>query len=142
MNSLASFFKLRRNNRNRFGGTLVETAIVMPVLVAIGFGMIEVGYYFYVKNSVQGAAREGARASIVSTAVNSDVTTAVTNAMASAGITSGYTTTTSPASISGLVTGTSVTVTVSIPWSSVSIIPMGYISSSKTITASATMRRD
>ncbi len=142
MNSLASFFKLRRNTRNRFGGTLVETAIVMPVLVAIGFGMIEVGYYFYVKNSVQGAAREGARASIVSTAVNSDVTTAVTNAMASAGINAGYTTTTSPASISGLTTGTSVTVTVSIPWSSVSIIPMGYISSSKTITASATMRRD
>ncbi len=130
-------------SRRRFGGTLLETAIVLPVLVSVGFGMIEVGHYFFVKNAVQGAAREGARAAIVSTGTNSDVTAAVATAMSSAGISSGYTTTTSPASVTAaLTTGTSITVTVTIPWSSVGVIPMGYITSSKTLTGTATMRRD
>jgi len=43
------------------GGALVEFAITVPLLMMMFIGMVEFGYYFYVANSVTGAAREGAR---------------------------------------------------------------------------------
>ena len=74
-----------RFNINRFrqilrprGSAVLDAALVFPILLSLTFGTIEYGYYFYVKHSLQGAAREGARAAITPSATNSDVTTAVT----------------------------------------------------------------
>jgi Flp pilus assembly protein TadG len=131
------------NGRTRRGGTLIETAIVLPVLLSVAFGTCEFGYYFYVKNIVQGAAREGARAAIISTAVNSDVTTAVSNAMTAAGIpASKYTVTLSPTTISGQATGTAMTVTVAGTWTNLGLAPIGLIPSSKSVSGVATMRKE
>lgn len=43
------------------GVAAVEFALVVPVLIALLFGTIEWGRYFYVRESVVHAAREGAR---------------------------------------------------------------------------------
>ena len=43
------------------GVAAVEFAIVLPVLVAILFGTIDWGYYFFTREIVVNAAREGAR---------------------------------------------------------------------------------
>ena len=44
----------------RRGGSLLEAAIVLPVLIYVAFGTVEFGYYFFVKHSLDGAAREEA----------------------------------------------------------------------------------
>ena len=140
-----SLLRIIRNSRatggKRRGGAVLETAIVLPVLLSLAFGTVEFGYYFFVKNTLQGAAREGARAAIISTAVNGDVTTAVANVMGAAGIAS-YTVATTPASISGVASGTSITVTVTCTWSNVGVRPLGLIPANKSVVGTAVMRRE
>jgi hypothetical protein len=51
----------RANQRNRIGAVAVEFAIVAPILLAIVFGMIEMGRAFEMQNLLEVAAREGAR---------------------------------------------------------------------------------
>src|SRR3954451_17385380 len=92
-NLISSNLRGMSNRRRWRGSAVLDAALVFPILLSLTFGTVEFGYYFYVKHSLQGAAREGARAGITPTAVNSDVTTAVANSMAAAGLSSsGYTT--------------------------------------------------
>ncbi len=51
--------------RSERGSTLAETAIVMAVLLAIMFGIIDFGRALYTYSFVANAAREGARWAIV-----------------------------------------------------------------------------
>src|SRR3954462_5818862 len=92
------------------GSAVLEAALVLPIVLSVAFGTIEYGHFFFVKHTVEGAAREGACAGIVATAVNGDVTAAVTNVMTAAGYTSGqYSVTISPANVSGMAAGGAVT---------------------------------
>lgn len=125
---------------------MLEMIVMLSMLVGLSFGAVEYGDFFYVKNVVVGAAREGARAGMISGATNTNVTTAVSKAMTSAGIASShYTLTISPWSISGAATGTAITVTVSCTWGTVGITPLpvslGGIPSTKQVVASIVMRR-
>jgi Flp pilus assembly protein TadG len=47
--------------RNRSGAAAVEMALVAPLLIAIMFGAMELGYYFYSEHVVVKAVRDGAR---------------------------------------------------------------------------------
>jgi hypothetical protein len=47
--------------RNRRGAVAVEFAIVAPILLAVVFGLIELGRAFEMQNLLEVAAREGAR---------------------------------------------------------------------------------
>jgi Flp pilus assembly protein TadG len=58
--------KIRKIIRNQRGGSAVELAIVLFVLLLILFGIIEFGLIFYNKNVITNASREGARFGIVS----------------------------------------------------------------------------
>src|SRR5258707_10380047 len=79
----------------RRGGSLIETAICLGILLNLTFGSVEFGYYFYVKNMLDGAAREGARAAIPPSAgSNAVVTSAVTGALTTCNFPSGSITTT------------------------------------------------
>jgi Flp pilus assembly protein TadG len=60
-NQLNSNRKLAR----RRGGAVLEMAITGVLLCMITFGAVEGGWYFYCKNIMQGACREGVRAGIV-----------------------------------------------------------------------------
>jgi Flp pilus assembly protein TadG len=46
------------------GAAAIEFALVVPLLIAMVFGIISFGYYFAVANSVQQLAAEAARASV------------------------------------------------------------------------------
>jgi Flp pilus assembly protein TadG len=140
-------FGKNRNSRFRRGAAVLETAIVMSLLIMLSFGTAEYGYFFFVKNMLMGAAREGARAAIASTSTNTNVTTAVANVMTAAHIASNqYTVTTSPSSVSSATPGTAITVTVTCTWGTVGITPlppaMGGIATSKQVTGAAVMRRE
>lgn len=66
-----------RNNR---GQSLVEFALVLPVLTLLVFGIIDYGRLFNEFLVISHASREGARAGIVSAATLSVVSTAVKSA--------------------------------------------------------------
>jgi Flp pilus assembly protein TadG len=137
----------RRGRFNRRGGAVLETALVMGVLIMLSFGTAEYGYFFFVKNEVAGAAREGARAAIPTAATNTAVNTAISNVMTAAHIPStAYTVTLSPTDVSTATAGTPVSVTVTCLWGTVGVTPlptsMGGLSTTKQVTGVAVMRKE
>jgi Flp pilus assembly protein TadG len=56
-----------RSWRRRSAAETLELALALPLLLVLAFGTIEFGYWFYLEHNFQAAAREGARAAIVST---------------------------------------------------------------------------
>jgi Flp pilus assembly protein TadG len=136
-----------RFGRPRRGASVLEFVLVAPILFMLGFGIVDYGQFFYVKNTVQGAANTAARVAISATATQSDVTTTISNILSAANLqNSGYTVTTSPTSITSAAAGTPVTVTINITWSHVGFhtLASGYggISNSKVIKGTATMRKE
>ncbi|RJR32980.1 MAG: pilus assembly protein [Desulfobacteraceae bacterium] len=51
--------------RDERGGSLVEFAVVLPILFIVLFGVVELGVLLYDKAMITNASREGARAGIV-----------------------------------------------------------------------------
>jgi Flp pilus assembly protein TadG len=133
--------------RSRRGGAVLETALVMTVLIMLSFGTAEYGYFFFVKNILAGAARDGVRAAIPSNAINSDVNAAISTVMTAAHIASNnYTVTTSPTDISTATSGAAVTVTITCTWGTVGVTPLpvalGGIPNNKQVTGVAVMRKE
>lgn len=142
----------------------MDAALVFPVLLSLTFGSIEFGHFFYIKHTLQGAAREGARAAIVPGATNANVTTAVTTAMTAAGVASNqydiiirsssnvpsnlYTRTSAQLSaysddtVSSISAGTGVSVIVWSNWGTVGLRPIGVIGSTKNIIGETVMRKE
>ena len=52
--------------KDQNGGAVVEFAIILPLLIALLFGIVEFGLLLYNKQIITNACREGARAGIVS----------------------------------------------------------------------------
>jgi Flp pilus assembly protein TadG len=132
----------------RRGGTLLEAAIVLLTLSYLVFGMIEFGYYFYVKNAMEGAAREGARAGVISGNDNTAITTAAQNAMVGFNI-ANYTVSVTDTSGNALAAGTAsagtqIEVTVSATWSTIGagFRPMNLIGGTKTVKGVCVMRKE
>src|SRR2546428_4422197 len=51
--------------RHRRGQSLVETALVIPVLAVLTFGLLDFGRAYYFQVAITNAAREGARTAIL-----------------------------------------------------------------------------
>src|SRR3954453_17990963 len=108
---------IKRSNRVRFrsGNAVLDMALVMPILIGLTFGAVEYGFALYIKHSLQAAAREGARAAVVSGATATDVQTAVDSSMLAAGFAQAKYTrppTIGPSGWATSAAGTTVTVTV------------------------------
>jgi Flp pilus assembly protein TadG len=141
--------ELSTRRRRSWGGSVLEAAFIVPILVTLAFGMAEFSYFFFVKHTLEGAAREGARNAIVATS-NASVTAAVNNSLTAAGAnswgavisitdTSGNAMTissTNPAA------GTAIEVNVSCTWSTVGVHPLGIIPGSKQVIGTCVMRRE
>ncbi|MGH7213941.1 MAG: TadE/TadG family type IV pilus assembly protein [Tepidisphaeraceae bacterium] len=148
-----------RNARRR-GGAVLEVSLVLPILLMLTFGGIEWGYYLFVKNSLLGAAREGARTAIIAGTGNTTINTSINTAMDSATMShikthASYVRTIQVLDSSGnqvstdastAATGAPIKVTVQCQWSAtnISLLPtmLGGVPSTKMITASAVMRRE
>ena len=146
--------------RRRHGSAVLEAAFVMPVLLWLVLGAMQFGYYFFIKNTLQGAAREGCRAGIVSgTNGNVDVTTAVAQYLKAAGLQTSATTidTTkftlkieSPqgtsTTASSLTAGSPLYVTVQATWQNVGILmlppQLGGLNNSKIVAGVSVMRKE
>lgn len=150
--------KVSLRSRRRFGGAVLETVLILPVLLYLAFGIVEFGYYFFVKHSLEGSARDGCRAFIASGATPTDISNAVSQSMSASNLSgSGYTilTTDTPAGGGGTFTVTSgnyascvagdtITVTVTCTWGTAGsgYRPWGLIATSKPVVGAAVMRKE
>jgi Flp pilus assembly protein TadG len=134
---------------------VLELALTLGILLNLTFGTIEFGHYFFVRNTLQGAAREGARASIPPGATNTDVTTAVNSSLGAAGLpqatgAAGATVTvrirnaadTADLDVATQTAGTAVLVKVQATWGNIGLRPLGLIASNKSVTGTAVMRKE
>jgi Flp pilus assembly protein TadG len=138
--------KSHRRSRRR-GGSLLELILILPILLMLSFGVVDYGYYLYLKNTFQGAALDGVRAAIPANATNANVTTTISNVMTAAGMqSSGYTVTLTPSDVSTATAGSNVTVQISASWANVGTHALGSawggISNSKNVTAAAVMVKE
>ena len=116
---------------------MVEFAILLPVLLLVIAGIVDFGRAFFTEVALTNAAREGARAAVVSTATAGDIQT---RAQASA---PGLTLTTSVTLCAGVGTNASVTASNAFTW--IALGPaMNLIGGSSalpaTLTSTAVMR--
>ena len=131
----------RHQSGRRRGNAVMEAALVLPILLALSFGTVEFGHFFYCKHTLQGAARDGARVAILPSSTNTGVTTAVGNTMTAAGFTSAQyavtitnpTTNAAITNVGTVATGTPIQVRVTATWGTIGIRPMSMISSSKQV---------
>ncbi len=143
--------------RKRRGSAVLDAALVFPILLSLTFGTVEFGYYFYVKHTLQGAAREGCRAGITPQGQDTDVTSAVVASLKAAGLQTSSTTldTTkftlkieSPlgttVSSGSLTAGNTLYVTVQGSWGTLGsgFRPLGLIGSNKVVVGTTAMRKE
>ena len=77
MNHLSKNFGRKR----RHGAAVVEAAIVLPVVILLVFGFIELGYCLNSQHVLYNAARQGARAAVRLENSNAEVEAAVLGAL-------------------------------------------------------------
>jgi len=149
----------------RTGGATLELALTLSILFSICYGLIEFGYYFYVKNTMEGAAREGCRAGIVTGATTSACNVAVENQLQAANLVPNGTTASGSGpytvgnftveyddstsgsnnvNVANVSVGDTLTVTVKATWGTVGsgFRPAQLIGSSKQLLAASAMRKE
>jgi Flp pilus assembly protein TadG len=122
----------RRKRSRRRVSAAVEFAMVAPVFFVFVFGIIECARALMVEQVMTNAARAGARVAILAGSTDAQVQTTLTNYLSAAQIT-GYSYTISPdlGTSPPPGSGTAITVSVNVPWSSVTwtgFLPSQYFS--------------
>ena len=123
---------------SRRGTTVVEFAIVAPLLLLLILGMVEFGRAVMVQQLLTNASREGARRGILEQTTAEETETVVVDYLASSSV-AGATVTVSPASLDHVGFGDPVTVTVSVPYDQVSWLPMPWFLGGTNLTAQSIM---
>jgi Flp pilus assembly protein TadG len=131
--------QLRGRAANRAAAAVVEFAVMLPVMILLVFGSIEMANGIFLKQAISVSAYEGARAGARSGGTEAEVRSRISEVLTSRGIDS-QTVTITP-SLTGIARGTKVTVTVSVPPSELgTAIPLAFLRT-KTFTRSVSMVR-
>ena len=134
---------LHKKLRSESGASAVEFALLLPVLMLFLFGIIEFGLALYRQAILTNASREGARLGIVQS--TPAITTGQINAqidtyLTAAGIPPG---TVTPRNIVlGTVTGTPVTVSLTLPYTYVVLPRLTSITPTINLVAQTVMRHE
>ena len=131
----------RGRNRKRRGAAVVEFAIVAPLFILLVFGMIEFGRMIMVQQIMTNASREGTRRAVIEGATQTEVENLVTDYLDNASV-PGATVTVTPSDLGNVGFGDPVTVSVSIPFNSVSWIPSPMYLEGATLGASTIMQAE
>ncbi len=124
--------------RGRRGAAMVEMAIMLPLLILFIFGQIEMARLGMAEQLLTAAAREGARTAVIDGSTQADVQARVNAMLSGSGINVG-TVTPTPSNWATSPAGTSVTVTLTVPYSTVKWINAPVYLNINNLTASATM---
>ena len=133
----------RRHSRrsNRRGVTAVEFALVAPLFFLLILAFIEFGWAMMASGILTNAAREGARTAALDGAEVADVAAAVNRYLNAGGLPS-VTPSVSPNPPSAATAGQNVTVTASLPFSQISLVPVPTWLGNVRLTATSVARRE
>ncbi len=131
-------FAASRSEKRR-GAAVVEFAVVLPLLLTVLFGIIEYGWVFMVRQTLQTAAREGCRVAILQTSVEpyTAVLNRVSEVMGPTGLSS-YEVSLSHATVADPVE----VVTVTIPYDDVSLMGGFFGTHAYDLGGSCSMRKE
>ena len=135
-----------RARRMQAGTSVVEMAIVLPLLLVLVFAIGDFGIAYTRWNSLTNAVREGARAGVVFRApcdaatVESDVQGTVSNFASSSGLDGASITTTVTNSCGG--TGTQLTVSSTIPYEYIAMSALAGFAPTLNLSARSVMRNE
>ncbi len=135
-----------RARRNEAGTSVVEMAIVLPLLLLLVFGIGEFGIAYTRWNSLTNAVREGARVGVVfrnpcdAATVETIIENTVSTFAASAGVDgpSIVTTVTNPSGA----TGTQLTVSSTVPYNYIAVAALAGLAPTINLTAQTVMRNE
>lgn len=131
--------KMRTRNRRR-GVAATEFAVCLPVIVLLMLATIEACSMIFVKQALTVAAYEGGRVAIDSGTTEADVQTAVNQILTERRIQDGALSL-QPGNLNAVNEGEFLTVTVTAPASSNSVIPVTFYRG-RTLSATATMMKE
>ena len=133
--------RLRHKLRARRGTSALEMAIVAPVFVTLILGQIETSRLGMVAQLLTTAAREGCRVAVLPGSQQSDVQDRITAVLTGSGISVSTVTPTcpSPYSWQSAPGGTPITISLSVPYSSVSWLGTPFFLAGANVSASATL---
>ncbi len=117
---------------------IVEFAVVLPLLITILFGIIEYGWVFMVRQTLQHAAREACRTAVLTTATDADIDARITEIMATTHVVT-YTATKTHAN--GPCQPIE-TVTLSVPYSDISLTGGFFGTTDYNLVGSSSMRKE
>jgi Flp pilus assembly protein TadG len=129
---------VRNRLRGETGQSLVEFALVVPMLLILVLGIAEFGRAWMTRNILTGAAREAVRVAVVPEGSTAAATTRANQILASAGITTASVSVTDNGTAFGTV---SATVSYDFPVVVAGFIP-GLSSSTIPLSSTTTMRRE
>ncbi len=129
----------RRGHGRRRAAAIVEFAVVLPLLLTILFGIMEYGWVFMVRQTLQNAAREGCRVAVLQTtdAPYGEVTAMVEAVMEPTGLT-----TYSIAMTHATPENPHETVTVTVPYNDVSLLGGFFGTHDYDLGGKCTMRKE
>ena len=129
----------RPGDRRARAAAIVEFAVVLPLLLTILFGIIEYGWVFMVRQSLQTAAREGCRLAVLQTSVDpyTNVVARVQETLLPTGLTT-YSITMTHATETSPVE----TVVISIPYNDVSLLGGFFGTHDYNLVGSCSMRKE
>ncbi|QDV63350.1 TadE-like protein [Crateriforma conspicua] len=132
----------RRSRQHRRGTATVEAAIVLPVLLTLTLGTMDLCSLFFLRETVTLAAYEGARAGVGSEATNGDAIARVNEFLSQRDVeTGGNAVSIAAPGFDGADTLENVTLTVTVPVSGNLLLP-GSIYDGWTVSSSVTMRKE
>ena len=126
----------RQDGARARAAAVVEFAVVLPLLLTILFGIIEYGWVFMVRQTLQTAAREGARLAVLQTSTSpyTNVTDRIAQVMGPTGLSTYTSTVNYSAPI--------VTVEVSVPYDDVSLMGGFFGTHNYDLAGSCSMRKE
>jgi Flp pilus assembly protein TadG len=128
--------------KNRGGAAAVGFAVVVPVFFLMVFGMIEFGRMVKVQQVITNGSRDGARIAVLDGTTGAEVEASVKNYLESSQV-YGANVSVDPAEPSSAGYGEPVTVTATIPFGQVSLLPSPmFIDRDTVLTATSVMRRE
>jgi Flp pilus assembly protein TadG len=130
----------KRAADGRRGVAAVEFAIVAPIFFMLIIGMIEIGRATMVQQVLVNASRVGARTACTTSSTQQAAIDEATDYAEGVGV-NGVTATCTPNPATAAA-GTAITVTTSVPYSSVSWLPVTKFMGGRTLSASSVMRKE
>ena len=139
MKGLSSLVVRRGDSRRARAAAVVEFAVVLPLLLTILFGIIEYGWVFMVRQTLQNAAREGCRQAVLQTSVEpyGNVIQRINESMAPTGLGSYEITMTHATAVNRVET-----VVISIPYDDVSLMGGFFGTHNFDLVGSCSMRKE